>query len=112
MRIIIETGEGEEKPSVQPEGAAEPEPRAVAPPTDLAARAAAMGAASAGPAPAEAGVDGPSSFVQEPGTPETAPDDARGESGSVSAGAAPDFAAGPLEVQQVEGEAEDAGQES
>lgn len=106
MRIIIETKDGEEKPTVQPRAAAEAETEAVAPPSDLAARAAAMGAFSAGPAPPEAAVEAPTPFVGEPGTPETAPEEARGAAGGMSAGAAPDFAAGPLDAQQVEAEGE------
>jgi hypothetical protein len=110
MRIVIETGDGEERPTIQPwptpGPTAEAEPEAVAPPADLAARAAAMGAFSAGPAPSEAGVEAPTPYVQEPGTPETAPEEARASVGGMSAGAAPDFAAGPLEAQRVEAEGE------
>jgi hypothetical protein len=110
MRIIIETKDGEEKPTIQPGPtpgpAAEAETGAVAPPLDLAARAAAMGAFSAGPAPPEAAVEGPTPFVQEPGIPETALEEDRGAVGGMSAGAAPDFAAGPLDAQEVEAEGE------
>jgi hypothetical protein len=93
MRIVIETDEGEKPtPSVhaQPSAAAETAP---AVPPEIAATAAALGAASAGPAPAEAAGDEPASFVPEPGTPETTLDGPEG----MSAGAAPQFALGPVD---------------
>jgi hypothetical protein len=106
MRIIIETEEGK-KPSVQPEPTVEAEAgAAVAPPRELAARAAEIGASSAGPAPVEMGAEGSAPFVGGPGTPETAAYDDRSPAGSTFAGAAPDFAAGALEVDEVEADTE------
>jgi hypothetical protein len=93
MRIVIETDEGEApKPSVQAQPGAQAETTPAAPP-EIAATAAALGAASAGPAPPEAAAEEPATFVGEPGTPETAPDGQE----SMSAGAAPQFALGPVE---------------
>jgi hypothetical protein len=93
MRIVIETDEGvAPKSSVYAQPGAEAETTPAAPP-EIAATAAALGAAPAGPAPAEAAAEAPTTFVGERGSPETAPD--RQE--SMSAGAAPGFALGPLE---------------
>jgi hypothetical protein len=106
MRITIETPEGAE-PSVQAEPATEGV-AAAAPPSELVARAAALGASSAGPAPSEMGAEGPTPFVGQPGAPETTPPDADAAAG-LSAGGAPAFATGGLEVDQVEaGEGSDA----
>ena len=105
MRIVIETDEGvTPKPSVH----AEPGPQAEttpAPPPEIAATAAALGAAPAGPAPSEAAGSEPTTFVTQPVTPETAPDGGT----STSAGAAPEFALGTLvevEEEREEGDAE------
>ncbi|HSI81486.1 MAG TPA: hypothetical protein VK919_12640 [Solirubrobacterales bacterium] len=105
MKIIIKTDE-EEKPAARRERAEEPE--AAAPPEELAARAEALGAASAGQAPAETRAEGPPPFVEEPGAPETAPPTHAVE-GAMSAGAAPSLAIGEPEVEEVEaGESADA----
>jgi hypothetical protein len=115
MRIIIEACEGEKVEkvpgTVTDEGAQVEE--GVAPPADLAARAAALGASSAGPAPTEAGIEGPVTFVAEPGLPETTLEDVRGAAG-MSAGGAPEFAAGSVEVEEAQSaeEAEPAPEET
>ena len=102
MRIVIETDEGE-RPSVQAERSAEGEIGAATTPSEVAAQAATLGASSAGPAPAEMAAEEPPPFVSEPGTPETTPEDARAAAG-LSAGAAPEFAVGAVEVEEVEAE--------
>ncbi len=103
MRIIIETEDGK-KSSVQPEPTAGAEPEAAAaPPPEVAARAAAIGAVSAGPAPEAMHGEGSAPFIPDPGTPQTAPHDAIA-AGGTSAGPAPDFATGTLEAQEVEEE--------
>jgi hypothetical protein len=104
MKVVI-TDEGEKpKPSEYAQPSAEAVTAPAAPP-ETAATAAALGAASAGPAPPEAAAEGPAPFVAEPVTPETAPDGPE----SLSAGAAPQFALGPVEEVLAEGEAEDGG---
>jgi hypothetical protein len=106
MRIVIETNEGEApKASVHAQPDAQGETTPAAPP-EVAATAAALGAASAGPAPAEAAAEEPATFVGEPGTPETAPDGQE----SMSAGAAPQFALGPVDEVAVENGAEAEGE--
>jgi hypothetical protein len=66
------------------------ETETAAPPPDVAARAAAQGAISAGPAPSDAAADGPAVFVPSaPGTPETASPDGPQALAGQSAGAAP-----------------------
>jgi hypothetical protein len=63
---------------------------AAVPPPDVAARAAAQGAISAGPAPSDATAEGPAVFLPTtPGTPETAPTDSPAALAGQSAGAAP-----------------------
>jgi hypothetical protein len=107
MRIVIETDEGK-GPSVQ----AEPTATTVAesaetPPPEVAARAAALGASSAGPAPEPLREEGaPTPFIAEPGTPATAPQVAPGAPEDASAGTAPDFALGILEVDEESAEEE------
>jgi hypothetical protein len=106
MRIVIETDEGAiPKPSVHAQPGAQAEPTPAAPP-EIAATAAVLGAAPAGPAPAEAAAEEPATFVPEPGTPETAPDGSE----SMSAGAAPGFALGPLEEVEAENGADTGGE--
>jgi hypothetical protein len=108
MRITIETPE-EAKPSVQAEPTTEGE---AAPPSELVARAAALGASSAGPAPPEMGAEGPAPFVGQPSAPETTPSDAVAAEG-FAAGGAPAFASGGVEVDQVEaGEESDAAEDT
>ena len=113
MRIIIETEEGgqpsfQREPKAAAEDAArsapaeEPAAAAPGPSQELAARAAAMDASSAGPAPADLGAEGPSLFVGDPTAPETAPTRGHDASAAMSAGAAPAFATGVLEVETVE----------
>ncbi|MGH2775957.1 MAG: hypothetical protein ACRDJT_11080 [Actinomycetota bacterium] len=104
MRIVIETDEGKE-PSVQAEPSAGAE-AAAAPPPEVAARAAAEGALSAGPAPELPRDEGPIAFLPEPGTPSTAPQLAPGAPEDASAGSAPDFALGALAVDEREAEEE------
>lgn len=101
MRIVIETDEGK-GPSVQAEPTATTEAEsAETPPADVAARAAAIGALSAGPAPEPLREEGaPTPFIAEPGTPATAPQVAPGAPEDASAGSAPDFALGTLEVDE------------
>lgn len=108
MRIVIETDEGKEA-SVQAEpSAAAGEDAAPTPPPEVAARAAAEGALSAGPAP-ELPRDegGPTTFLPEPITPATAPQTGPGAIEDASAGAAPDFALGVLAVDEQEAEEEE-----
>jgi hypothetical protein len=108
MRIVIEMDEGK-GPSVQadPTATAEAETGAT-PPAEVAARAAAEGALSAGPAPEPMRDEGaPTTFVPEPGTPSTAPQVAPGAPEDASAGSAPDFALGTLEVDEEETEEAD-----
>lgn len=107
MRIIIETDEHEKtavRAEQQPgaEGAAP-----AAPSTGLDA----VGASSAGPAPSEMAAAEPASFVAEPGTPETAPDGARAAGDTLSAGAAPAFATGAVEVAEVGAVTDEGGEE-
>src|SRR5215207_6122903 len=109
MRIVIETNEGEKPSQAEPTTGAE-DIEQTAPPSDIAAHAAALGAASAGPAPADAAAEAPATFVGEPGVPETAPDYPRATPGSSSAGAAPGFATGAVEAQEVPADAEAAGE--
>ena len=107
MRIVIETNEGEApKASVHAQPDAQGETTPAAPP-DIAATAAALGAASAGPAPAEAAAEEPATFIGEPGTPETERLTGRE---SMSAGAAPHFALGPVDEVAVENGAEAEGE--
>jgi hypothetical protein len=93
MRITIDT-EGKEvttstgAPGSGGDGGGAPE----SPPKDVAQRAAAQGALSAGPAPAEFGSEGTAPFVPTPATPETSPEAGGTETGAQSAGAAPGFA--------------------
>lgn len=110
MRITIESDD-----SAKVSGAAESPTTAPgetqqgsSPPEDLAVRAAAIGAVAAGPAPPDAAAEGPTTFVPEPASAETAIEDARSAIGTVSAGGAPDFAAGELIV----AEADDVEQEA
>lgn len=107
MRIVIETDEGKE-PSVQAEpSAAAGEEAPETPPPEVAARAAAEGALSAGPAPELARDEGgPTTFLPEPSTPATAPQTGPGALEDASAGAAPDFAQGDLAVDEQEAEEE------
>jgi len=100
MRIVIETDEGK-GPSVQADPTAE---AGATPPTEVAARAAAEGALSAGPAPEPMRDEGPTTFVPEPGTPATAPQVAPGAPEDASAGSAPNFALGTLDVDEEETE--------
>ena len=103
MRITIYTEDGQEKEfgpqsgqtMNQPEQSGSGQPD-VSPPAELAARAAVMGASSAGPAPAEMAAAGPTSFVSTAESPETAPADRRGEA-DMSGGGAPTFAAGEIQ---------------
>lgn len=106
MRIVIDTEEGK-KPSVRGEPTPEGEPGAAVPPPEVAARAAAIGAASAGPAPAAIRAEGSAPFITEPVTPAIGPEDVGEAAQNMSAGAAPGFATGPLETEQVEAEGED-----
>jgi len=108
MRIVIETDEGKE-PSVQAEpSAAAGEEAAATPPPEVAARAAAEGALSAGPAPEIARDEGaPTTFLPEPSTPATAPQTGPGALEDASAGSAPDFAQGDLAVDEQEAEDEE-----
>ncbi|CAN5523605.1 hypothetical protein BH20ACT23_BH20ACT23_13640 [soil metagenome] len=111
MRIVIETDEGK-GPSVKAEpSSAEEAAAAAAPPPEVAARAAAEGALSAGPAPDLPRDEGPIAFLPEPGTPATAQQTAPGAPEDASAGAAPDFALGDLAVDQEDAEEEDAEEE-
>ncbi|MDQ4027013.1 MAG: hypothetical protein M3214_03040 [Actinomycetota bacterium] len=105
MRIIIETDETTKPAAVtQKEEPARAAGTDLEPPDELAARAAAMGAFSAGPAPPDLGAGGaPAGFVEEPTAPETTPH--TGDA-AMSAGSAPDFAAGLLDVVTVEAEGE------
>jgi hypothetical protein len=104
MRIIIEVCEGEKiekAPHPEPAEGARVKVEGITPPADLAARAAELGASSAGPAPPEAGIEEPVPFVAEPELPSTAPEDLRDAAG-MSAGGAPDFAVGSVEVVEAE----------
>jgi hypothetical protein len=112
MRIVIETDEGKEA-SVQGEpSAAAGEDAAATPPPEVAARAAAEGALSAGPAP-ELPRDegGPTTFLPEPSTPASAPQTGPGAIEDASAGAAPDFALGDLAVDEQQAEEEEDAEE-
>jgi len=108
MRIVIETDEGKE-PSVQGESAAGTgEEAAATPPPEIAARAAAEGALSAGPAPELARGEGvPTTFLPEPTTPATSPETGPDALEDASAGSAPDFAQGDLAVDEQEVEEEE-----
>lgn len=106
MRIVIDTEEGK-KPSVSGEPTPEAEPGAAVPPPEVVARAAAIGAASAGPAPAAIRAEGSAPFITEPVTPAVGPEDVGDAAQNMSAGSAPGFATGPLETEQVEAEGED-----
>lgn len=108
MRIVIEMDEGK-GPSVQADPTATAEPEAGAtPPAEVAARAAAEGALSAGPAPEPMRDEGgPTTFVPEPGTPSTAQQVAPGAPEDASAGSAPDFALGTLDEELAEEEPEE-----
>jgi hypothetical protein len=109
MRITIQT-EGEDVTTEKAEPAApskQETPGAGAPPAEVAARAAAEGALSAGPAPAELGTEGTASFIATgPGTPETSPEPITAGEGDESAGAAPSFSANvpEIEVEEEDGE--------
>lgn len=107
MRIVIETDDGRvtAAPSMQAQPAASAETTPAAP-SEIAATAAALGASPAGPAPPEAAGGEPATFVAEPATPETA---VVGQEG-MSAGAAPDFALGPLEEVEAEHETVEEGE--
>jgi hypothetical protein len=109
MRITIETEDGEkvQKAAAPPEQAEAEGGPEVSPPAELAARAAAMGAASAGPAPAEMAADEPTLFIGEPGTPETAPEAGTSGAQDMSAGGAPGFAVGEVQVEEAETESEE-----
>lgn len=100
MRIVIETDEGKE-PSVKAGPPPATEAEAEAPPPEVAARAAALGASSAGAAPEPLGEEGaPTPFIAEPGTPATAAQLAPGAPEDASAGSAPDFALGALAIDE------------
>ena len=106
MRIVIEMDEGKE-PSVQtePTAAADAQEGTTTPPAAVASRAAAEGALSAGPAPEPMRDEGgPTTFVPEPGTPSTAQQVAPGAPEDASAGSAPDFALGTLDIDEEETE--------
>jgi hypothetical protein len=109
MRITIQT-EGEDVTTEKAESAVPSEqesPGAAAPPPEVAARAAAQGALSAGPAPAELGSEGTASFIPTgPGTPETSLELSTAAEGDVSAGAAPSFSADVTEIEIGEEEEE------
>ena len=107
MRIVIETDESNatSTPAVHAQPGTAPYETTGAAPPEVAATAAALGAAPAGPAPPEATAEEPTTFVGEPGTPETAPEGQE----SMSAGAAPQFALGPVDEVVVENEADEAG---
>lgn len=109
MRITIETEDGGKAQGVstqadqaEVEGGTAEGDAAVSPPAELAARAAAIGAVSAGPAPSEMVNEGPVSFVEAPGTPATAPQGGRTGAEDISAGGAPEFAAGEVHSEEIE----------
>jgi hypothetical protein len=102
MRIVIEMDEGK-GPSVQADPTAADAEGGTTPPAEVASRAAAEGALSAGPAPEPMRDEGgPTTFVPEPGTPSTAQQVAPGAPEDASAGSAPDFALGTLDVDEEE----------
>lgn len=78
---------------------------AVAPPPDVAARAAAEGALSGGPAPVDVAAAGPVVFTGAPTTPGSTPTDPQGGAAGESAGAAPQHLTGAA-VQETQVEAE------
>jgi hypothetical protein len=100
MRITIESDGEEVKTSTGESGtpSGQGAPGTSAPPGDVAARAAAEGALSAGPAPAELSGEETVPFTSGPGTPETTPESRGADEGDQSAGAAPGFAADVTEV--------------
>jgi hypothetical protein len=98
MRITIESDGEEVKASTAESGAPQGASGTSAPPGEVAARAAAEGALSAGPAPAELSGEGTAPFTPAPGTPETTPESRGADEGDQSAGAAPGFAADVTEV--------------
>ena len=107
MRIVIEMDEGK-GPSVQTDPTGAESGAVTTPPAEVAARAAAEGALSAGPAPEPMRDEGgPTTFVPEPGTPSTAAQVAPGAPEDASAGSAPDFALGTLDVDEEETEEAD-----
>jgi hypothetical protein len=106
MRIVIEMDEGK-GPSVQTHPTVADAAGETAPPAEVASRAAAEGALSAGPAPEPMRDEGPTTFVPEPGTPATAAQVAPGAPEDASAGSAPDFALGTLDVDEEETEEAD-----
>jgi hypothetical protein len=114
MRIVIEMDEGK-GPTVQADPTATAETAAdggATPPADVASRAAAEGALSAGPAPEPMRDEGaPTTFVPEPGTPSTAQQVAPGAPEDASAGSAPDFALGTLDEELAEGEPDEEDEE-
>jgi hypothetical protein len=108
MRITIDVSDSQEPGAGTSATVSTPQQSgyepAVAPPPDVAARAAAEGALSGGPAPADATAAGPIVFTGAPGTPGATPTP-QGAAAGESAGAAPQFlTGGAVEETQVEAE--------
>jgi hypothetical protein len=102
VKITIETEDG--KPSVagmdEGRGVTGAESREeMAPPPEVAARAAAAGALSAGAAPAEVRGEQPPAFTPQPGTPGTTVEGQGEAQSGLAAGGAPDLGG---QVEEVE----------
>lgn len=106
MKITIETEDGKSSVDMDQGGAVTQgeTPETTAPPPEVAARAAAVGALSAGPAPSEARSEGPAVFIPQPGTPATTIEGQGGAPIDLAAGAAPDLASNVEEEEIFEDE--------